>query len=67
MNNLKEQVDKFHQHEALHTAHVLICTWDDFVVLSEYVANNKKAHTACVEACDAMAKAYRIIGEEDFE
>jgi len=59
--------DKFHQHEALHTAHVLIRTWEEFVLYTAYMDARPDVQAKCKAALEAMAAAYQAIGEEDME
>ena len=58
-------IDKFHQHEALHTAHVLITSWEKFVSGSTYAYARPEVKEKCEAALKAMGDAYQAIGQED--
>lgn len=58
--------DEFSFHEALHTAHVLICAWSDHVTDHPAVKGNKKLREAAENAERAMADVYQIIGAEKY-
>jgi len=64
-STLSETPDKFHQHEALHTAHVLIRTWEEFVLYTAYMNARPEVKAKCTAALEAMAEAYQAIGQED--
>ena len=59
--------DKFHQHEALHTAHVLSLSWAEFVSSSDYANARPEVKAKCKAALDAMHEAYQAIGQEDMK
>lgn len=52
----------FYLHEALHTAHVLICTWGEHVLESKAVTDDPELTKLAEEASTAMAKVYQAIG-----
>lgn len=58
----KRPLDEFHQHEALHTAHVLINTWADHVLDSRFVEENPEIQAKAEAALVAMADVYQAIG-----
>jgi len=57
--------DKFHQHEAQHTAHVLAASWERFVTDSAYADARPEVKAKCEAAIGAMWEAYQAIGHED--
>jgi len=59
--------DKFHQHEALHTANILASTWEKLVARSAYTIARPEVQAKCTAALEAMAEAYQAIGEEDLD
>lgn len=52
----------FYLHEALHTVHVLICTWGEHVLESKAVTDDPELTKLAEEASTAMAKVYQAIG-----
>lgn len=59
--------DCYYEHEALHTCHVLTCTWDEHVANSKTVLDNPELKKLADEATTAMAKLYQAIGEVRFD
>ncbi|MEO1114769.1 MAG: hypothetical protein AAFY05_20645 [Pseudomonadota bacterium] len=55
-------MDKFHQHEALHTAHVVSQMWAQHVAQSQFVAANPELHDLAQKALEAMGAVYQAIG-----
>ena len=64
---MSEAPDKFLQHEALHTAYVLIRTWEEFVLDSAYADARPEVQAKCEAALEAMDEAYQAIGQEDLD
>lgn len=62
-----DPLDEFHQHEALHTAHVLMDTWSDHVADSRFVEAHPDIKKAAEGALDAMMKVYQAIGAIEME
>ena len=54
--------DEFHEHEALHTAHVILDTWDNHVRNHPYVDADPELVELADKASDAMMALYRAIG-----
>ena len=59
--------DKFHQHEALHTANILASTWEKLVAQSTYADARPEVKAKCKAALEAMGEAYQAIGQEDLD
>jgi len=64
---MPDATDKFHQHEALHTATVLAASWERFVTDSAYADARPEVKAKCKVAMGAMWEAYQAIGQEDLD
>lgn len=51
-------------HEALHTAHVLICTWDEHVTQTACSEQFPDVRAAAEKAAEAMADLYQLVGQK---
>lgn len=62
---MTEKPDKFHQHEVLHTAHVLMQTWHDNVTNALYTQSDPSLVFLAEVAEDAMMLLYQAVGQEE--
>lgn len=63
----KELLDEFHQHEALHTAHVLSDTWAKHVMDSRFVSEYPEIRKLAEDAASAMSSVYQAIGAVELD
>jgi hypothetical protein len=61
---MSETPDKFHEHEALHTAHVVMEMWDVHVQHSVWVDSHQHLAELADKAADAMMALYQAIGAD---
>lgn len=59
-----KKVGKLYYHEALHTTHVLLCTFDEHVLNSYAVDRNPDLKELAEEISTSMAKLYQAIGNK---
>ena len=59
---VEEELDAFHYHEALHAAHMLISSWDEFVLNSKAVMHHPEIAELAEEAEMLMGSVYQAIG-----
>ncbi|MBL4757418.1 MAG: hypothetical protein JKY32_07225 [Rhizobiales bacterium] len=57
--------DEFHQHEALHTCHVIGDTFNTHVTESVYVKDNPELEELCDKAQNAIFQVYQAIGAKE--
>lgn len=62
LDYVNRTLDEFHQHEALHTAHVLTETWAEHVMDSRFVEAYPDIAAKAEKAMDAMMDVYQAIG-----
>lgn len=55
-------LDAFHQHEALHTSHVLMSTWAEHIVDHSYIQTHPELLLLAEKAHGAMMEVYQAIG-----
>lgn len=60
----KEKYNDGYTHEALHTAHVLIDTWDNHVIDTRCADEFPDVKKALLKAEQAMYHAYQLIGQK---
>ena len=56
-------LDKFHEHEALHAAHLVQDTWNDHVAEHPYVAADPELSKLAQDASKSMMALYQAIGQ----
>lgn len=55
-------LDEFHEHEALHTAHVVMATWEIHVQNHPWIQADPELARRAEKAADAMMALYQAIG-----
>ena len=64
---LYEKPDKFHQHEVLHTAHVLMDAWQNHIIDTVFLGAHRDIAQKAEEAINAMMQVYQSIGAVETE
>lgn len=62
----KKSLDEFHQHEALHAAHMLTASFREYVADIQFVEAHPEVKAPTDEAVRAMGKVYQAIGTIEF-
>ena len=56
------KLDMFHEHEALHAAHLVLDTWNDHVAEHPYVSADPELKKLADAASEGMMALYQEIG-----
>ena len=62
---MTDKLDEFHQHEAMHTAHVVMETWAVHVQDHPWVVADDKLSGLADAATEAMMALYQAMGADD--
>ena len=61
---MSDNLDQFHEHEALHTAHVVMDLWVDKVQEHPWVDSHQGLAELAEKATEAMMALYQAIGND---
>ena len=60
----KSKYNDGYTHEALHSAHIAMCIWDNHVLLTRCADKFPDVKNAVLKAETAMSEAYQLIGSK---
>ena len=58
-------IDKFHQHEVLHTAHIVTSLFEEYVVEHSYTQSDPEMLAAAEKISAALADFYELVGQKN--
>lgn len=59
------KIDQFHQHEVLHTAHIISSMFEDYIVTHRYTQSDPEILEAAEKISDALGDFYQLVGQKN--
>lgn len=59
------KIDQFHQHEVLHSAHIISSMFEDYVLAHPYTQNDPGIRDAADKIGAALADFYQLVGHKN--
>jgi hypothetical protein len=60
-------IDQFHQHEVLHSAHIISSMFEDFVLGHPYTQSEPTIRAAADKIGTALADFYQLVGQKNLD
>jgi hypothetical protein len=61
------EIDQFHQHEVLHSAHIVSSMFEDFVLAHPYTQSDPAIRAAADKIGTALADFYQLVGQKNLD
>jgi len=59
------KIDQFHQHEVLHTVHIVSSMFEDYVLAHPYTQSDLDIREAADKISAALGDLYQLIGQKN--
>lgn len=61
------EIDQFHQHEVLHSAHIVSSMFENFVLAHPYTQSDPAIRAAADRIGTALAEFYQLVGQKNLD